>query len=1239
MVPGSAQAQSTGLVRGLYGPEVFVREAGPTTIYTGTFSVPSYFEPPFTLMVENGSPNSSGKPDNAVSSAQILLNGEEISGPPDYNQNVVGFEREISVQGENSLEVRLNSKPGSFLTITITGFVRLFPMVEARTGHSDILPPDGNPLLHGGRNELGVLSGSESFDFLNFEFYSGTPSLFKGRAEHSGSILPDASQLIIGGEDDEFILSMAENFNPSFGFFTELSGELKIPRTGHTATTVMDGRVIVIGGRSFEATDSGEVFSAQPVLIFKPPFDPESGEFAVLQRTMTAPRWDHTATLLPDGMILITGGQNETEFLDSAELFDPEIEQFIPLASTLTQPRAGHTATLMPDGQVLILGGRDEWGIFPTAERYDPATQSFIPVQQGMILPRAGHTATLMPTGEVLVAGGENAEGILDTGELYAVEANDLIPPVVVETTPADGSEGVDLTEIIGIRFSEPVDVRTVTESSFQLTEGYSQPVNFTLGTAEEGLLVFLTPGEKLKAGYTFFVSIGEGVLDTAGNPLAPLSFTFETVPPPLVFFGRPRPGRAGETVDIHGFHFDDAAPTRNLVRINGVEAEVLEATIPRLKARIPWNVPLGPSEISVTTRGGTAEVSNYLILAPRPVLSSLSPFIVYALGPPVTLTINGSGFFPNSQVEFRKNHFSQTILTPFEITPNRIKVTIPQELLEEPVFAEITVLNPDPNYGVFRSQSSFFWVKAPTPTLSSISPSSAMLNGDGFTMTVLGQKFVKNARVTFDNRFYATTYISQNELRAVIPSTAISQAWIRNAKVVEVKVWNDSQAISASLPFEIQNPVPTVTDMAPTSGIAGYPNVHFKTLTINGSGFNFDTRIEFNGTLISTALYGPTQVVGYLPPSLVSRVGELDVRVINPAPGGGTSATLHYTALPVISEASPEGIHLGAFHRKVRITAPPIMPGASFEIEGEDVTVHSVTPSVTYTMEDNQTGDAVFSWMDASDGFSPYLSMFPIPFPFYLYNDSKAYYLWGQQPFITKFGLDFSNDPYPWNPIMLDVNQTKIPDSEMSPNAFIAPYWDDMRGGSLKYKTLGEEPNRIQAAQWTGLTEGGAGEPKTYQVLLEELTGRITFQYHSGFQDSGFSAAIGIEGAEGKQGRAYLVNGAPAGNRINNNLAVTFTPKKEFILDVSVDPNAPLGPRDVIVTLSRPDLTNNPVIITQEAVFEVVPSPTGIVITSPVTGSQLDFNTVMVEGYVPTTQDEIGVVVNGVIAHVSHGW
>jgi hypothetical protein len=121
---------------------------------------------------------------------------------------------------------------------------------------------------------------------------------------------------------------------------------------------------------------------------------------------MLYPRSGHTATLLPDGKVLIAGGMRRNrDFYKSAELYDPATGKFQPTGE-MSLGRVGQIAVLLPSGKVLIAGGWVGGGGTDSAELYDPATGKFTLIAK-MTTPRGRPSATLLTNGDILIAGGE----------------------------------------------------------------------------------------------------------------------------------------------------------------------------------------------------------------------------------------------------------------------------------------------------------------------------------------------------------------------------------------------------------------------------------------------------------------------------------------------------------------------------------------------------------------------------------------------------------------------------------------------------------------------------------------------------------------------------------------------------------------------------------------------------------------------------------------------------------------
>jgi hypothetical protein len=316
-------------------------------------------------------------------------------------------------------------------TIAVTtssgSFTPARDMQKPRGLHTATLLADGSVLMAGGVTPASCLGGMPSAEL--YDPVSGlfvlTGTMTRARYAHTATLLPNKQVLIAGGfgrgcpDTMERALGSAELFDPAKGQFT-VTGSMAAGRAGHTATLLRNGKVLITGGGGF----GGYVFPFfYAGSISADLFDPATGVFTSTGN-MEEARFGHTASLLADGKVLIVGGfaTGRSTPITLAEIYDPATGRFTSAGHTFTA-HAGHTATSLVGGKVLIAGGIKSWANSITAssaaETYDPATGSFLPAAP-MGLPRYSHTATLQPDGTVLMAGGHTSRYIgTSTAELF----------------------------------------------------------------------------------------------------------------------------------------------------------------------------------------------------------------------------------------------------------------------------------------------------------------------------------------------------------------------------------------------------------------------------------------------------------------------------------------------------------------------------------------------------------------------------------------------------------------------------------------------------------------------------------------------------------------------------------------------------------------------------------------------------------------------------------------------------
>jgi len=231
------------------------------------------------------------------------------------------------------------------------------------------------------------------------------------RAAHTATLLKDGTVLICGGfaGSSSNSLSSVELYNPTTKSFTAISS-LTTPRVNQSATLLPNGKVLIAGGYDGNSISTTEIY------------DPESKTFTQGPNMNTA-RYGHTATLLNDGKILLAGGVGTGwTFLSSAEIYDIESNKFFPVSS-MAVARESHTATLLEDGKVLIAGGhrdrRANIKLYSSAEVYDIKTNQFSAAGE-MNIPRHKHDAVLLSDGKVLINGGADKRDFpYSTAEMY----------------------------------------------------------------------------------------------------------------------------------------------------------------------------------------------------------------------------------------------------------------------------------------------------------------------------------------------------------------------------------------------------------------------------------------------------------------------------------------------------------------------------------------------------------------------------------------------------------------------------------------------------------------------------------------------------------------------------------------------------------------------------------------------------------------------------------------------------
>jgi Galactose oxidase, central domain/Kelch motif len=317
----------------------------------------------------------------------------------------------------------------------------------ARGAHTATLLANGQVLVAGGvmDGSFTPLASTELYDPVGGG-WTPTGDLNTGRLYHTATLLPYGQVLVVGGLSEpsgsRLASASAELYDPDSGAWN-VARSMHTARVYFTATLLPNGKVLIVGGS--DGLGYPTVYAGAEL------YDPSADSWTITG-SMHARRYSHTATLLPSGKVLVAGGfdfnhTSETTIrVSSAEVYDP-VTGVWTVTGSLNTAHANHTATLLPNGQVLVAGGYKPGGpygdvITSSCEAYDPATGTWT-VTGGFNTPRVHHTATLLSNGQVLVAGGVTPCGgfSLSSSELYDWTKPATVTPILL-INPTKASSG-----------------------------------------------------------------------------------------------------------------------------------------------------------------------------------------------------------------------------------------------------------------------------------------------------------------------------------------------------------------------------------------------------------------------------------------------------------------------------------------------------------------------------------------------------------------------------------------------------------------------------------------------------------------------------------------------------------------------------------------------------------------------------------------------------------------------------
>lgn len=288
-----------------------------------------------------------------------------------------------------------------------------------------------------------------------------------------------------------------------------------------------------------------------------------------------------------------------------------------------------------------------------------------------------------------------------------------------------------------------------------------------------------------------------------------------------------------------------------------------------------------------------------YIVQADPVTLTSISPSAIVAGSAGFTLTLTGTNFSKNSIVIFNQSPQPTTFVSPTQLT-----ATIDASMLVTPEMGSVTVeSSSQENAQVSAGSPLLVLAPGPDPTVTSLSPNSAIVGSGGFTLTVNGANFTIGSAVLWGGTPLATNLVSPNQLTALISASEIASI---GTTPVSVQAYSNPSAPSSNAVNFTVAPVPplTLNSVFPSVITAGGSDL---TLTAVGLSFAPNAVIRWNGTTLATSQVSSTVLRATVPATDIATAGSASVTVQNPSGTAVTSA-----ALPVsIQNPAPDAVAL----------------------------------------------------------------------------------------------------------------------------------------------------------------------------------------------------------------------------------------------------------------------------------------------------------------------------------------
>ena len=762
-VAPAAQAAETFIV---FGPRRFTRETGAPTNVVEPFTIPADAAAPFSVQVVNGDADGS----NRVSSGDIKLNGAALFTSSSFNQTVGTLNKTVTLAASNTLEVKLKSSPGSYLTITFTATraanpqAALTSVAPARATQGQTL----NVTLQGtnthwvaGQTSASLggevsVGGAVAGQFGPVTVVDANTAVAEVFISQTAALEPRTARVVAQTGGGEETVALANAFTVEAAI---------VPGSSASQVSTIAGGAGLQGFADGPASQArfrkltGVAVGADETVYIA---DTGNHRIRVVRNqpdSSGAPVWV-VSTLAGDGQAGYVDGPGSSARFTNPQGIAVDASGVVYVADTANN----RIRRIAPDGGVTTLAGDGQAGLqngTGTGARFNAPQGVAVDNQGNVYVADTGNSAVrvINSSGEVQTLAGDGTVGSNDSpaarfdglmgvatdGASVYVYLSDTgnhrirrLDPSGAVITIAGAERGFADGSASQARFAEPSGIAADGAGKLVVADGINslvrlvdpvlaannspQAVVTLAGTGDRGLTNgagnvarFLTPrGVAVSQSSAIFVA------DTGNHVLRRIQL------PPVITELQPPSAQPGDTIAIIGARFDGRAPTRNTVRFTRSAqagggqtiAQVTQATRTQLSVIVPADAATGP--VTVQTEGGTATSPSDFVIStfPAPVISDFTPKHG-PVGTAVTLTgTNLKVTASDPLVTFAGANGARLPALVQSATATEVRVLVPNAALSGLI--ELT------NAGGTATTAGLFTIDAPQSFTLTVAPSTA---------------------------------------------------------------------------------------------------------------------------------------------------------------------------------------------------------------------------------------------------------------------------------------------------------------------------------------------------------------------------------------------------------------------------------------------------------------------------------------------------------------------------------